>query len=669
MKRLSILFLIIIFLSTLFVKPRQASAAVLSKAPNNLGLAGYWKFDGNYTGIPDSSGNGNTGTLNGSPGFVSGRYGNARNFSGSSDYMAITSISIPADWTIMTWFYYPLTNTGSWRTLARGASADHQVIVDVNLYLGTFDNGGTGFHSSGYNMGSLSTGWHFLAAAGSGSSTAFYIDGASVGSANFKSSSQISYIGNYQGGGQQFGIIDELRIYTRSLTSTEISNVYKSGFVKMSSSQNSRMTSGLLGLWSFDGADVSGTTVYDRSGNGRNGTVYSASYGPGKYGQGFNDPGTGYVETTGIDTIGIINASFTACAWINGASYNAGGDNNVFGVDQTGTNLGLHLTIRGKVPYFGFYANDTGGVTTLVEGRWYNICWRYNISNGEQAIYVNGNLDNSSTGHAALQGWASLKIGRQFGGSYFNGTIDDARIYNYPLSAAEIQKLYSLGAVKMNSTQNSKLTSGLVGYWPFNGPDISGTTAYDRSGQNNNGTLYNNPSGAIGKVGQAINFNGSNQYVSAPFNGFSSGMTDVTISFWAYPRSSGTNNALFSESTDDTSNRLLIHFPWSDNNIYWDFGNISAGGRLSVGFNPTWFNQWGFYTFTAQNGVGMKVYRNGSLLASSGSSSAFSPAGRSLYLANLQTTGVYWNGILDEVRIYNRALSSSEISQLYMMGK
>src|SRR3989344_8190545 len=58
------------------------------------------------------------------------------------------------------------------------------------------------------------------------------------------------------------------------------------------------------------------------------------------------------------------------------------------------------------------------------------------------------------------------------------------------------------------------LTNGLVGYWSFDGKDMAGVTAYDRSGQNNNGTLTNGPVRAIGKIGQGLSFDGSNDYVN-----------------------------------------------------------------------------------------------------------------------------------------------------------
>src|SRR3989344_9627788 len=80
------------------------------------------------------------------------------------------------------------------------------------------------------------------------------------------------------------------------------------------------------------------------------------------------------------------------------------------------------------------------------------------------------------------------------------------------------------------------LNSGLVGFWSFDGKDMATTIAFDRSGNNNNGTLTNGPKPAIGKVGQGMDFDGSNDFInmSDPSSGvldFGSGQS-FSASFW-----------------------------------------------------------------------------------------------------------------------------------------
>jgi hypothetical protein len=105
----------------------------------------------------------------------------------------------------------------------------------------------------------------------------------------------------------------------------------------------------------------------------------------------------------------------------------------------------------------------------------------------------------------------------------FGGAIDDVRVYNRVLSADEITRLYQLGGTaKLNTTVSSQpaLESGLVGHWTFDGKDISSTTVartvLDRSGQSNHGTTTGNPLATPGRIGQALSFDGTDDYVNVP---------------------------------------------------------------------------------------------------------------------------------------------------------
>ncbi len=196
---------------------------------NEAELAGSWHMNEASGAVAaDSSGNSKNAATTGTT-IVAGKFGNARSFTASTDTMLISpTISLDStDYTIETWFQYPLASTASWNTLVRGAIGDHQVIVQRStMEIGSYSTVSAGFFGSGFIMSTLSNGWHHLAAVGSGSTTAFYIDGEYKGSAAFKSVKDIYSIGNYQGGSQQFGTIDETRVYTRALSSTEIANRY-----------------------------------------------------------------------------------------------------------------------------------------------------------------------------------------------------------------------------------------------------------------------------------------------------------------------------------------------------------------------------------------------------------------------------------------------------------
>ena len=189
--------------------------------PFSQGLIAYYPFDSSANDTVGA----HAGTITGST-FGNGKFSNALVTTASTDMVTLaTPIPLGTSWTITTWFSSPLNPTGRWRTLTRGnGCGDHQVIILNSGYeLGSYDNcGGSAFHGSGFQMSTLNNGWHHLAAVGSGGTTSFYIDGRLVGTVNTQSTSNIYAIGNYQGGGQPWGTMDDFRVYNRALPASEI---------------------------------------------------------------------------------------------------------------------------------------------------------------------------------------------------------------------------------------------------------------------------------------------------------------------------------------------------------------------------------------------------------------------------------------------------------------
>ncbi len=152
--------------------------------------------------------------------------GQSANCANSTDYVNVSSVPIGSNWTIMGWVKFPLPNTGgagNWNTLVRGTSYHHIICNNdgTNKYLGSYVGG---FQSSGFNVNQLSAGWHHIAAVGSGGGTGFYVDGVFVGRSASQATDNIVAIGNYQGGGQQFGQFDEMSIWNTTLSQNTISD-------------------------------------------------------------------------------------------------------------------------------------------------------------------------------------------------------------------------------------------------------------------------------------------------------------------------------------------------------------------------------------------------------------------------------------------------------------
>jgi two-component SAPR family response regulator len=152
--------------------------------------------------------------------------------------------------------------------------------------------------------------------------------------------------------------------------------------------------------------------------------------------------GNSYIVLPRAEELSLRDHSFTISAWVKLAE-NDNIDNSILGTTVKSYQEGIHFTIREKRPYLGFYANDLQGNQEIEEGIWYHVVARYNKLNGEQAIFVNGVLDNKSLGHAAYQGKEEIIIGNASFGwrAFFNGEMDDLAIWGRPLGEQEIFNL------------------------------------------------------------------------------------------------------------------------------------------------------------------------------------------------------------------------------------
>ncbi len=497
------------------------------------------------------------------------------------------------------------------------------------------------------------------------------------------------------------GLIDEVKFLSTELSADWISTEYNNqsapgDFLSLSAEESSGAESsagqdggvssdGLVGYWSFDGSDISGTTVYDRSGQGNNGTLTN---GPtpalGKLGQGMS-----FDDTNDYVNIGNISAlkpafPFSVSFW----SKRTIGSGVVFSTGPA--NMGAS-GYRGWMIYDGgdFRGGDGSGVgigdrfgRNVLVNPGIDGIWHYKTivvtSSTNINLYLDGELNNGAytNGTASSLGYGSdrVLIGASDDGgtpeNFFGGFVDEVRVYNRALSANEISGLYNSGQAKFQTSDNeNNLSDGLVGYWPFDGSDISGTNAYDRSGNGNNGTLTNDPIPALGKLGQALSFDGMDDYVLVPNSSEIHPVNELTIGAWVNQNNNATSPyQRITEKNDDLTCWI------NDNN-----GDVCV--RLSANKNgeasQTCFeadisqNRWYhlFFTYKSDESV-VSLYIDGELFdTSSYYYGLLTTNTNALYIGNKSSIDRSWMGQIDEVRIYDRALSAVEISQLYNMGR
>jgi hypothetical protein len=350
-------------------------------------------------------------------------------------------VTLGSVWTASAWFKYPLATAGAtWNTLFRGTN-DHQVIVERSTnHIGMYDNAnGTGFNDTGYNMTNLTNGWHHLAVIGSGGSQAFYIDGVSIGSAGHQSVTDVIGVGNYQGGSQNWGTFDDVRIYNRALSVGEIRDLYQQGAIVTGKSQENSVSSGLIGYWSFNGKDIdwSAGRAWERSGANVHGTLVGLtsqrSAAPGKVGQAMAFDGSNNNRIDLDSSISLGNTDWTASVWVKTTS----SVGQAILSNQSGGPVTNALMIdAGKIRYYhydGSWQNELGTNAIYADGKWHHLVW-VNSSNQTMDMYVDGRLEADN-----------VPSMRDSSASGLVGSMDELRLYSRALTAAQVKQLYALG--------------------------------------------------------------------------------------------------------------------------------------------------------------------------------------------------------------------------------
>lgn len=423
--------------------------------------------------------------------------------------------------------------------------------------------------------------------------------------------------------------------------------------------------------------------VYDRSGQGNNGTLTSG-FGRiiGKVGQALSFDGTNTSAYAG-DVLNVVDSGkFSISGWFYRDTATTT-DTIIAKKDASGTGAGYMVYLDASTDKLVLDVADgtdeysVTSTTTFASVGWHHfvVVWD-DVSATNTEIYIDGVADNGTdTGTLVnigdLSNALTLRIGAESDmGNPFIGKLDEVRAYNRVLTQSEISDLYQSDGVTLNSSQNTANTNGLVGQWSFNGPDLSGTTAYDRSGQGNNGTLTNGPIPTQGKVGQALSFDGTDDYISLGNPAALQLTGDMTLSAWINPvllDSNHNHNVIVSgrsieqdQAYDLTVNSTSVGSVFRTD-TGWQTQLVQAGTSIPTG---SWT-----HVSIVRSGTNIAYYVNGVSIGSIAFTGT--PIIGSGYLIGKGFYGGshYFNGKVDEVRIYNRALSAGEVTALYNLGR
>jgi hypothetical protein len=195
-----------------------------------------------------------------------------------------------------------------------------------------------------------------------------------------------------------------------------------------------------------------------------------------------------------------------------------------------------------------------------------------------------------------------------------------------------------------------------------------GTVANDTSGNGNNGLLVNGPTRVAGKYNGGINFDGVNDYVNAGSDATIDQLPQVTAMAWIFPRTAGefTSGDIFNKRGGTGSG---WRFDISSGNLDLGFSvdyttDLSAVTNTSAISLNTWSHVAAVWDGTP-NAANVKIYINGIEVAHNlevnGTGTRVDDSNNDLLIGNNTGAGQTFNGVIDEVRVYNWALTQADI--------
>ncbi len=663
------------------------------------GLVGYWKMDESSwtqnctaTSVTDSSGNANNGkscdSTTGPAGGAVGKYGNAGSFDGSNDNIDVpynSSLDATNEVTLAAWIKPTNFSNAYQGIIGRSNNKAYNFMFNNqtgNLRVETGPSGASAYIDS---TTAVTAGvWTHVATVinKNDSTIKFYINGVLDNSQALTGTNTLSdvtdlYIGWEGLSGRYFtGSIDEARVYTRALSSNDISQLYN-------------FAPGPVGYWKMD--ERSGTSAADSSGNGLTGTLTSGpTYSAGKYGSGVNFDGSDdYITVADNSSLEGFRA-MTVCGWgkLNGYDATDGSVIAAKSVTAVGASVSdpyslwnLAVDTTGKV----LFAVSTGSVSsrvlltstnTVSLNAWHYICGTYDGTTVR--AYIDGVVDPTTASTTLQVGTNAIdvRIGAYKGSGYpdvWNGTLDEVKVYSYARTQGQIIEDMNAGHPAPGSPVGTPL-----GFWKFDeGADNTcsgGSNDVCNSGSQGS-TLDGAQSGMAspatstsgwtqaGKFGKALLFDGTNDNVTTTMT--SIGSSGITISAWIKPSDVTKDWVGFVDKQNAAAGQLDFWFGQHSTNGYLRFGIYLDGTNetaldttSAVIANGSWYHVAATYDNHFQ-----RIYINGvQVAASSDLNSTLTATHTSVVRIGRSTyTDPYFPGTIDEVKVYGQALTADQV--------
>ena len=336
---------------------------------------------------------------------------------------------------------------------------------------------------------------------------------------------------------------------------------------------------------------------------------------------------------------------------------------NAFNIYDTNNNF----TIRDSVlnsSYSGVQELLIGSAVT--GGTW-------NFTNVTRADGSPINISWQATANGTLiQNWYLEESVTDAKGAYVSGAnVTTTDSLNYALSeltdsnGAASKKLLN-EYVQMSNSYPIEIqpNNGLVGLWHLNNDSAFGennSKVYDFSGNGNNGTVIGATFNSSGKVGGAYGFDGINDYVDFGDDNSLNFTSSFTISAWIMGHPMNNNQRILIRQSGSVYYTLI-----NPDSVAFQISNGTASSSADSGMaidDEVWHHLVGVRSF----GRNVSIYVDGALTKNVTDNTGSVTNSGSLWLGYDGATR-FWNGSIDEVAIWNRALSADEISALYKKG-
>lgn len=461
--------------------PTQENPRIFLHAKLSNDLRAYWTLDDD---VKDYTSNNYDGTNQGAVNNLQGYAAGAFNFDGN-DYVDLPSdLGYTNQVSAFAWFKSGGSPPGGYHVILGGQELEISVSSAGELRTGvTTDNGR--FVSNG-GSGLTDGNWHFIGFTFDGTTKKSYIDGVNVNNLSVSGTLVNSFsnrrIGRLGSSTTYYlnGSVDEIMIFDRPLTEKEINDLYNGvAYTKndltcapVNASDVDGDTLSYIVNWYKDGtsllvlntpfdsnvSSVSSGRVRDYSPYGNNCTLGGGNLNNAPSYRKANCIAGGCYQFDGNDYIDCGNdpvssdASVSFEAWVypmstslyNGYILSSGAQTNSVGyalIWNNGQFAFYRKTSTKSVSsgYFGSYGIN----------QWYHLVGVYDDSSGTLDVYVNGNLYNSysSSSGSYSNTYPLLTIGKpnNVNSYYFQGIIDEVKVYDVPLTAEQVKKNYEAG--------------------------------------------------------------------------------------------------------------------------------------------------------------------------------------------------------------------------------